>query len=93
MKLNPGAIFWAAGIVSAASYAVCAVFVAIAPGATAQAFSWVMHIDLTGLARHISWLSFFGGMVCFSLVIAVLASAAAWAYNRLTGTQPARLAS
>ena len=83
MKLNAGAIFWAVAVVSAASYIVCAAFVAVAPGATSQFFSWVMHIDLTSLSRHITWSSFFGGMVCFSGLMGVMASASAWAYNRL----------
>jgi hypothetical protein len=93
MKLNTGAIFWAVGFVSAASYIVCAAFVAVAPGATSQFFSWVMHIDLTSLIRQMTWPSFFGGMVCFSLVMAILGWASAWAYNRLSGVptfSPAR---
>ncbi len=91
MRLNTGAIFWAVSIVSAASYAICAAFVAVAPGATSQAFGWVVHIDLTSLSRHITWPSFFGGMVCFSLVIAAHAWAAAWTYNRLVaGPGPVR---
>ena len=90
MKLNTGAIFWAVGFVSAASYIICASLVALVPGATSQFFSWVMHIDLTSLSRHITWSSFFGGMVCFSLGMAVLAWASAWAYNRLARLGPAR---
>ena len=86
MKLNTGAIFWAVAIVSAASYVICAIFVAVAPGATSQFFGWVMHIDLSSLARHITWSSFFGGMFCYSLVIGALAGASAWAYNRLAAS-------
>ncbi len=85
MKLKTGAIFWAVAAVSAVSYIICAAFVAVAPGATTQFFGWVMHVDLTSLARQITWSSFFGGMVCYSLVMAVLAWASAWLYNRLVG--------
>jgi 2TM family of unknown function (DUF5676) len=85
MRLHAGAIFRAVTLVSAASYAVCAAFVAVAPGATSQFFGWVMHIDLSSLARHVTWSSFFGGMVCYSLVMVILAWASAWAYNRLAG--------
>jgi hypothetical protein len=42
-----------------------------------------MHIDLSSLSRNIKWSSFFGGVVCFSLVMAVVAWASARAYNRL----------
>ena len=90
MKLNTGAVFWAVAIVSTASYVVCAAFVAISPGATSQFFGWVMHIDLSSLARHITWSSFFGGMVCYSLVMGFLAWASAWAYNRLVGSPSAK---
>jgi hypothetical protein len=83
MKLNTSAIFWAVALVSAASYVVCAAFVAVSPGATSQFFGWVMHIDLSSLARHITWGSFFGGLLCYSLIMGILASASAWAYNRL----------
>jgi hypothetical protein len=85
MKLNARALFWAVAIVSAASYLVCAAFVAVAPSATTRFFGWVMHVDLSSLSRHITWGSFFGGMLCYSLVLAVIAWASAWAYNRLVG--------
>ena len=84
MKLNTGAVFWAVGLVSAASYAICAVLVAAAPGVTSRFLSWVLHIDLTGLSREVTWAKFFGGMLGFSLVTAILAWASAWAYNRLS---------
>jgi hypothetical protein len=83
MKLDTGAVFWAVAIVSAASYIVCAALVAVAPGATTQFFGWVMHIDVSSLSRVITWGSFIGGMVCYSLVTGVLAWASATAYNRL----------
>ncbi|HEY3203289.1 MAG TPA: DUF5676 family membrane protein [Thermoanaerobaculia bacterium] len=83
MKLNTRAAFWAVALVSAASYIVCAAFVAMAPGATSQFFGWVMHVDLSSLGRHITWGSFFGGMICYSLVLGILAWASAWVYNRL----------
>lgn len=85
MKLNTGALFWAVGFVSAASYAICAVLVAAAPGATSRFFGWVFHIDLAGLTREVTWANSFGGMLGFSLVTAVLAWASAFAYNRLSG--------
>ena len=85
MKLNTGALFWAVGFVSAASYAICAVLVAAAPGATSRLLSWVFHIDLTGLSREVTWANFLGGILGFSLLTAILAWASAWAYNRLLG--------
>ena len=88
MNLNTRAAFWAVAVVSAASYIFCAALVAVAPGATSRFIGWVMHIDLSSLARHITWSSFFGGMLYFSFVMGVLASASAWAYNRMTSPLP-----
>jgi hypothetical protein len=88
MKLNTSAVFWAVAFVSAASYVVCATFVAVAPEATSRFLGWAMHIDLSSLARHITWGSFFGGLLWYSLIMGVLASASAWAYNRLAGPSP-----
>jgi hypothetical protein len=65
-------------------FAVCAFFVAIAPGETSALFSYVMHVDLTGLARHITWASFFGGLLIFSLVMALHVGVAGWLYNVLS---------
>lgn len=86
MKHNPAVIFWAVSIASAASYLVCAAFVAVAPEITSQLFGLVMHVDLSRLARHVTWPSFFGGILCFSLLMGILAGASARAYNRLLGT-------
>jgi hypothetical protein len=55
MRFNTNALFWAVAVVSAASYVICAAFVAVVPGATSQLFGWVMHIDLSSLARRITW--------------------------------------
>lgn len=86
MRLNTGAVFWAVAVVAALSYIVCAALVAIAPEATSQFLGWIMHIDLSSLSRHITWWSFFAGMVWYGLVTGALASASAWAYNRLVAS-------
>ena len=83
MKLNVKALFFASGIVAAASFVVCALAVAIAPGLTSRFFSFVLHIDLTGLSRTITWGSFFGGMLLFGFGLAIFAGLAAWCSNRL----------
>ena len=83
MKLNAKALSFASGIVAAASFIVCALAVAIAPGLTSRFFSYVFHIDLTGLSRTITWGNFFGGMLCFSVGVAILVGLTAWCYNRL----------
>jgi uncharacterized membrane protein YiaA len=71
MNLNVRALSFASGIVAAASFVVCALAVVIAPWLTSLFFSYVFHIDLTSLSRTITWSSFFGGMLCFSVGVAV----------------------
>jgi hypothetical protein len=83
LKLNVKALSFATGIVAAASFIVCALAVAIAPGLTSRFFSFVFHIDLTSLSRTITWSNFFGGMLCFSVGVATLVGLTAWCYNRL----------
>lgn len=83
MKLNVKALSFASAIVAAASYVVCALAVAIAPGLTTRTFGYVLHIDLTSLSRTITWGSFFGGMLSFSVGLAILVGLTAWSYNRL----------
>lgn len=84
MKLDSRAFALAVGVVTAAVFTICAFFVAIAPEATRAFFSYLFHIDLTGMASTISWGSFFAGLLGTGLGMAVLAGAVAWLYNRLT---------
>jgi hypothetical protein len=53
-------------LVSAASYAICALMVALRPEGTSRSFGYVLHIDLSSLTRSITWPSFFVGLVVFS---------------------------
>ena len=86
MGINTRALGFATALVAASTFVVCGLFVAVAPGATSSFFSWVFHIDLTGMARPISVASFIGGLVLFSLFLGVCVSAAAWLYNKFTDT-------
>lgn len=83
LKLNIKALSFASGIVAAASFIVCALAVAASPGLTSRFFSFVFHIDLTSLSRTITWASFFGGMLLFSVGVAIHVGLTAWCYNRL----------
>jgi 2TM family of unknown function (DUF5676) len=87
MKLNVRAVCLATGLVSAASYAICALMVALRPERTSRSFGYVLHIDLSSLTRSITWPSFFVGLFVFCVVVAAHAAAAAWFYNRLTRSQ------
>ncbi len=83
MKLDIRALAVAAGSVTAAIFAICAFFIAVAPEGTMAFFSYLLHIDLTGLRRAVSWGSFFGGLLATGLGAGLAGGAAAWLYNRL----------
>ncbi len=82
MKLNSGALATAVGGVVGALYTICAFFVAVAPEATIAVFSYALHINLTGLGRPISWLSFCAGLFAVTITATLAAAAVAAIYNR-----------
>ncbi|MBI3596438.1 MAG: hypothetical protein HY203_04715 [Nitrospirae bacterium] len=84
MKLDIRAFALAVGAVTAAVFTICAFFVAIAPETTRAFFSYLFHIDLSGMASTISWGSFIAGLLGTGLGMAFLAGAVAWIYNRLS---------
>lgn len=81
MKLNVWPFSLSVGVVTALVFAICAFFVAVAPEATAAFFSYLLHIDLTGLVRKLTWGSFFAGLFGVSITMAIGAAATAWIYN------------
>ena len=85
MRLNTAALALAAGITTAVVYAVCSLVVAVAPGSATAVISYVLHLDLTGLARPLTWGSFAAGTVCVSLAVAFVVALLGALYNRLVG--------
>lgn len=81
MKLNIRAFAFAVGAVVAASFAFCAFFVAIAPEATAEFIGYLLHINLSGLPRPITWTSYVAGVLTIGIWTALWAAAAAKIYN------------
>lgn len=83
MRLDPKPFGIAAGVIAAATYLLCALFVAVAPTATQAALSYVLHVDLTALARLLSIGSFTVGLVAFGGFIGLCAFFTAGLYNVL----------
>jgi 2TM family of unknown function (DUF5676) len=81
MKLNVWGFGLAVGAVVAAAFTICAFFVAIAPQATTEFIGYLLHINLSGLSRPISWASYFAGVVGVGLWTGLWAAAAAKLYN------------
>ena len=84
MKLNIKAFAAAIGTVTAILFAVCAFFIAVAPEPTMAFFGYLLHVDLGGIARPISWGGFFAGLIATGLGTAFLGAAIAALYNRLS---------
>lgn len=83
MRFNIRAIGIAAATTASVTYILCGVFVAVAPGVTSAFFSWMFHIDLSGMARQITVTSFLGGLVLFSAFVGICVAVTAWLYNKM----------
>ena len=83
MKLNAGAFGAAAGLAAAVVFTLCAAFVALAPGTATAVFSYVLHLDLTGLARPLTFGSFCAGFLFWGVGTALVFAVAARIYNAL----------
>ena len=85
MKLDAKAFAIAAGVAAAVVSAACALIVAVAPEFATSLFSNVVHLDLTPLARKVTWGNAVGGLVFWGLGTGVVFWFAAWVYNRAAG--------
>ena len=88
MRVDTRALAVASGAAAAIGFAICALFVAIAPGATSAFLTYVLHIDLTSLARPLTWGSFVGGVLAIAVGLAIFAALVGSIYNRLARAQP-----
>jgi len=86
MKLDSKAFAIAAGVAAAVVSAACALIVAIAPEFAMALFSDVVHLDLTGLARNVSWGNFLGSLIFWGLGTGVVFAFGAWLYNRMSSS-------
>jgi hypothetical protein len=89
MRLNARAFGMAAGATAAVLFTVCSLAVAVVPGATTAFFGYLVHMDLSGLPRTLTFGSFIGGLVAWTLGTAITFGLAAAIYNRLTGVATA----
>jgi hypothetical protein len=83
MRLDARAFGTAAGIVAAVLFTICASAVAIAPGTTTALAGYLMHTDLSGMSRTLTFGSFVGGLVLWTLGSAVVFGSVAAIYNGL----------
>lgn len=83
IKLNTRSLSIATAIITGIVYSICVLFIALAPHATMDFFSYILHINLTSLARVVSWGSFIAGLLFWSLGPAIYAALVARLYNSL----------
>jgi len=87
MRLDTRAFAIAAGTTAAVLFTLCALAVAIAPGPTTAFFGYLVHLDLSALPRTLTFASFIGGLICWTLGTALTFGLAATIYNRLIGSR------
>lgn len=83
MKIDTKFLGYATALVVAAGFTICSLIVAIAPGALSAFVSYALHIDITGIARPITFASYLVGIVFTGVGSGVLAAAVAGLYNGL----------
>ena len=83
MKLNVWVFGLTVGSVIAAAFTICSFFAAVASEATASFIGYLLHINLSGLMRPISWTSYFAGVIGLGIWTALWAAAVAKSYNLL----------
>jgi 2TM family of unknown function (DUF5676) len=81
VKLEVGAFGSAAGIGVAAAFTICALFVALAPQPTAAFIGYLLHIDISGITRPVTWASYFAGVVSVGIWTGLWAAVVAKLYN------------
>lgn len=85
MRLDTSALALAAGLTTSVVYAICSLLAAIAPGSATAILSYIIHLDLAGLVRPLTWGSFAAGIICLSLAVSIVVALLGALYNRLAG--------
>ena len=85
LPLDPSALAFASGLVTALVWTLCTLAFALAPGAAASFSSQLFHLDVTGLVQPITWGGYLMGLICWSLGAGLVVGATGALYNRLLG--------
>ena len=83
-KLNVRSLFLATTIITGIAYLVCVLFLIVTPQITMAFFSYVLHANLTGIIRSVTWGSFIVGLLVWSVGIGLYAAFVAHLYNKLS---------
>ena len=88
MRLELRAFALAGGLAAAVLFTICAAAVAVAPDATTVFAGTLIHADLSGIMRTLTWGNFVLGLVAWTVGTAAVFGFVAGAYNRLLGSVP-----
>lgn len=83
MRIEIRAFSFAAGMATALLFVICAVGVALAPEAATAFAGNLIHADLTGITRPLTWGTFVLGLTVWTIGTALTFGFVAWTYNRL----------
>ena len=92
MRLDTRAFGMAAGIVAAALFTLCAMAVAVLPDQTTELAGYLIHTDLSGMTRTMTFDRFVGGLVIWTLGTGATFGAVAGIYNLLVAGVTQRVA-
>lgn len=95
MRIDTKFLGLATAFVVAGVFTLCSLIVAVAPGALSAFVSFALHIDITGIARPITFASYLVGIVLVAVGSGAVVAAVAGLYNgfarrRTLGLAPAR---
>jgi hypothetical protein len=85
MKLDVRAYGIAAGVTAAVVFILCALALVVAPGATTAMFGYMLHLDLSAMQRTLTFGSFLGALIAWTLGTGLTFAFAAAVYNRIIG--------
>ena len=92
MRINARTLGFSTALVAAAAFTTCSLIVAIAPGALSAFVSYALHIDITGIARPITFASYLVGVLFVAVLSGVFVAAVAAAYNGFATRRAVRVA-
>jgi hypothetical protein len=87
MRLDARAFGLAAGCTAALLFVICALGVAIAPAATTAFAGMLIHADLTGITRTLTFTTLVGGLICWTIGTTLVFWTMGVVYNRLAGVK------
>jgi hypothetical protein len=85
MRLDAFAFGLAAGVTAAVLFVVCALAVAIAPDATTTLAGNLIHLDVSGMTRTLTFGNFLGGLAAWWVGTTLTCWLVGTIYNRLAG--------